>query len=322
MFLCEFGKMRTLIIDGNNNFIRNYMVNPSVNGNGIPIGGAVGILGSIRKAINQIKPRRVVCIWDGNNGSRQKRKILKEYKEGRKPRLIVGQHYEFSDKEKLENNKEWQKKLAYTLISKLPICQFATDGFEADDAIGYICTHREHFEMDSCVILSSDKDFRQLLTDKVVIFNPIKSKLITKNSLIEEEGIDPSSYLLYKCIDGDKSDNISGVKSFGEKTLKRLFDFSQENLSPETIEEMAANPKDKWSKKKLDKLLENIDIVERNWKLMNLRDPLMSVINKDFVSSKMGQESLGLSVKDFYVIATKHALPLGREFVESFRHLS
>ena len=195
---------RALLIDASNNFIRNYMVNGATTSNSVPAGGAVGMINTIRKAVLTLKPEIVYCIWDGPNGSVQKRKLLKEYKEGRKTRLMVGQSYLFSDEEKAENNKEWQRALVCSLIEKLPVCQIITDGFEADDAIGYICNHKEFFGLKSSIILSSDKDFYQLVNDKgkTVIFNPIKSQLITEKTILEEEGVHPFNWLFYRTVIG------------------------------------------------------------------------------------------------------------------------
>ena len=77
---------RILLIDGLNTFIRAFAVNPSLNDDGIHIGGMTGFLLSIGYAIKNIKPSRVIICFDGKGGSARRRKIFPEYKEIRRVR--------------------------------------------------------------------------------------------------------------------------------------------------------------------------------------------------------------------------------------------
>lgn len=78
---------KILIIDGLNNFIRNFVINPSTNQNGEPIGGVVGFMKTMKNIILETTPDLVVVAWDGEGGSRRRRGIFAEYKAGRKVRV-------------------------------------------------------------------------------------------------------------------------------------------------------------------------------------------------------------------------------------------
>ena len=71
---------RVMIIDALNQFLRGYIVNPSLSLNGDPIGGMAGFLKILQKLCREIKPDKVVICWDGKDGSRKRKLINKNYK--------------------------------------------------------------------------------------------------------------------------------------------------------------------------------------------------------------------------------------------------
>ena len=72
---------KVMFIDGLNMFIRSYIVNPTLDKDGNPIGGCIGFLKSLQKVTNKFNPDEVIVAWDGNEGSQRKRALNKEYKE-------------------------------------------------------------------------------------------------------------------------------------------------------------------------------------------------------------------------------------------------
>lgn len=306
--------MRTLLVDGTNLFIRSYTVDPTLDVNGNPSGGVAGTLKSLRAIIRSLKAQRVFFIWDGPGGSRNKRKIFKEYKEGRKP--IVGRHYQFESFDQANKNKLWQMNQLKKFIDCLPVCQIVTENIEADDVIGYMVIHAEYFGYKSSIIATCDKDYYQLIGNKVVIYNPIKKCLITQKSLLEDTGYHPNNWLFYKAINGDKSDNVDGVKGFGEKTIAKLFNVeSSDSLTIEDIEKAYNDQKDyvdtcrtkterkkhEVSLKRYKTLKDNIDLIERNWKLMSLKDPLISADTKEKLTNKILNFVPSLNKPQFYL---------------------
>ena len=77
-------------------------------------------------------------------------------------------------------------------------------------------------------IMSSDKDFLQLVDDRISVWSPTKKKLYTPEQVMEEYGIPSHNLLMYRIFDGDKSDNIEGVRGYGLKTVIKKLPFLQE----------------------------------------------------------------------------------------------
>ena len=77
--------------------------------------------------------------------------------------------------------------------------------------------------MNKPVIMSTDKDFLQLVNDKTIVWSPTKKKIYNINRIKEEFGMDPNNLLLYRVLDGDTSDNIPGVYGCGIKTILKRY---------------------------------------------------------------------------------------------------
>jgi len=144
------------------------------------------------------------------------------------------------------------------------------DGIEADDTMAYIS--QQVLKDSDIFIMSTDKDFIQLVDDRVKIWSPTKKKLYDKNKVFEEYGIHSHNMLTYRILDGDKSDNIEGIKGAGLKTLKKFCpQFSSiEKFTAKDLLEFVEKSDSKI------KLLENIkkssNIVKRNYLLMQLNN--------------------------------------------------
>jgi len=266
-----------LIVDGLNTFIRTWCAIPTQNEHGDHIGGTTGFLTSVGYAIRQFKPTRVIIAFDGKDGSASRKKIYSEYKANRgKNRLSrVNRVYgQLSDNEERRQMKR-QLQITAKILSRLPVSLMLYPRVEADDVIGYVsrklCKERS-------IIMSSDKDFLQLVDDETTVWSPTKKKLYTKESLYEEYGIPNENFLLFRMIDGDASDNIGGIKGIALKTLiKRFPIITGGKISMTDLLEYAQEQVDGGSKIKVySTLLESADILKRNKKLMNLEKTLIS----------------------------------------------
>lgn len=312
-------KKRVLIVDGTNLFIRSFVVDSTLNQDGVPVGGVSGTLKSLRSIIKMLSPDKVIFVWDGPGGSLQKRKLFKEYKEGRKP--VAGQNYVFKDEQTAKENKIWQMEKLREIISNLPICQIVTQNIEADDAIAYIVKSREYFNHGTNIIVTCDKDFYQLVEGKIVIYNPIKKILITKEDILKETGYNTNNWLFFKSINGDTSDNIKGVKGIGEKTIQKLFDVASENkLTVDDISQkyLSCDPKDK-KYKNYKKLYEEIDRIKSNWKLMSLHDILISIATKERLTEKVKNFKPSLNKIQFSLLLIKlGGLGINSDYLDAF----
>src|SRR5210317_354221 len=215
---------RVLIIDGLNTFIRCWSSIPTMNEDGDHVAGVTGVLKSIGYAIRQTQPTRVVVVFDGKGGSTSRKKKFGGYKAQRDSnKLRVNRQY--ADMMNDEDERESMKRQFVWLnemLDRLPLTTMIYDGVEADDIMAYITTNILK-EDEQAVIMSTDKDFLQLVDDKTIVWSPTKKKMYNKNRVKEEFGIESKNLLLYRVLDGDKSDNIPGVYGCGIKTLVKRF---------------------------------------------------------------------------------------------------
>ena len=98
---------RVMVIDALNQFLRAYIVNPTLSPNGDPVGGAIGFLKILQKLCREIKPDKVVICWDGQGGSKKRKLVNKNYKSGRKPLRLNRDIKHLTEEEELQN-KIWQ----------------------------------------------------------------------------------------------------------------------------------------------------------------------------------------------------------------------
>ena len=132
---------RLLLIDALNLFIRNYVVNPTLDNKGIPIGGVIGFLKSFQKLTRKTRPHEVVICWDGIGGSQRKKTQNKNYKAGRKPLRFNRRMVELDPKQQ-DQNRIYQQVRLYEYLNELPVMQLSYDGIEADDVIAYVSRHK------------------------------------------------------------------------------------------------------------------------------------------------------------------------------------
>ena len=97
------------------------------------------------------------------------------------------------------------------------------DGYEADDIIA---TYARQVEQDGgeVVIISSDKDLMQLVSDKVTMLDTMKNKKIGRDEVIEKFGLGPEHVVDIQALAGDSADNVPGVPGIGVKTAAQLIE--------------------------------------------------------------------------------------------------
>jgi DNA polymerase-1 len=225
-----------------------------------------------------VKPTRVIVVFDGKGGSASRKKVFSGYKAGRENnKLRVNRQYadmmnEEDERESMKRQYVWLSEL----IHELPMSTMIYDGVEADDVMGYIATQLLK-EDEQAVLMSTDKDFLQLVNEKTIVWSPTKKKIYNKQTLKEEYGLESQNMLIYRVLDGDKSDGIPGVKGIGIKTLLKRFPeiAGEEKISIEKLLELAEEGK-KTSKIKLfDNILNSKEQLLMNQRLMQLKDPVI-----------------------------------------------
>ena len=260
-----------LLIDFYNLFIRSFMAIPSMNDNGLHVGGIAGFLKSVGAAIKLLTPSRVIMVIDGKGGSIKRKKIYPDYKKGRKPSIRFNRSYEDMSSSELEEEslkKQLFRTVAY--LDALPVTTIAVDNVEADDVIAYLSL--EYFKDKNVYITSCDKDFLQLVNDRVKVWSPSKKKLYGCAEIHSEFGISCQNFLTYRVLEGDNSDNISGIRGAGLKTIIKCFPFLSESKKYTLQEIYNYSDNNKGKLKLYNTILDNKSIVERNYQLMQLFD--------------------------------------------------
>ena len=295
---------RVVVIDALNMFIRNYIVNPMISTNGNPIGGAVGFLNSIKKLMRESKPDQVIICWDGAGGSQKRRQTVKEYKQGRKP-LRKNYKVEGMSPQSEKENMVWQQRILMEMLNEMPIIQLMLDRVEADDIIAMI-TQSPKYKGWQKVIISSDKDFLQLLDDETVLYRPIQKKAWTKNTVIEEYGISPENFVLARAIAGDKSDNLAGIKGAGLPTIAKRLSFliDDEMHTLSEVYDHCANAEGKL--KFFERIVEDWDTVELNYKVMNLTPPSISVQGRKKMNYALDNFEFELNATELKCASVEH----------------
>ena len=265
--------MRIAIIDALNVlFLRNYLVNPALALNGEPIGGIVGSFKSLQKLCNELNPDKVIIAWDGEGGSTRRKQQNKNYKSGRSP-IRFNRTVNPLTPDEDEMNRYWQHARLFEFLNYLPVSQILVKSVEADDIIAEIVKKTKGNER---IIVSSDKDFIQLLDDSVVLYRPIQKEILTVNNVPEKYGIHPNNFTLARAAVGDKSDALDGIRGVGLKTIAKRLPFLKESKTYLLSDVVDYCKKTESKVKFYDSIVKNKDLMLKNIRIMQLDNPLLT----------------------------------------------
>ena len=303
----------TLLIDGSNLLEVSSRGDDRLSGTGKPTGGIFQFFLQLKMLLRKGNFRYVYVFWDGNQSGLLRYKLNSDYKANRDKEFedeeelsdymkavnakINGMKQYFSKKEdpaKLAQRKKqkeifhWQREVIIDCLEELFVRQCMCDKTEADDFIGYYVTHKKSNER--IVICSNDRDLTQLIAEDVIVYVQSLKDFLTVKNYTKIEGINYQNVVLKKVLCGDTSDNIKGIKGFGEKTLLNNFDeITKRKVTLNEVIEKAKNINEERAKlkKKPLKWAENIvnrvtdgaqgsEIYEINEKIIDLKKPLMT----------------------------------------------
>lgn len=263
-----------LLIDGMNTLIRSFSLLKAMNPTGTHVGGLVGFLRSLGYVTRIFDPTRVIVIWDGKGGSGNRKNIDPEYKAQRATSRIT--HWGLYDtKEEETEALIGQLYRIQDYLECLPVHQIMIEKLEADDIIAYIAKQASTSTVRKCSIVSSDKDFLQLIDDTVEVYAPVKKKTFTKANIQEELQVHPTNYNIVKALVGDNSDNLRGVKGLGIKTIISEFPklVTESNCNLEYVYNVCENRLD--DKKIFPKIIHEWDRVNTNFEIMDLHGAIL-----------------------------------------------
>ena len=159
----------------------------------------------------------IIITADG--GSSYRKAIFPEYKANRKEKYA---------EQTPQEEKEFEMFMAefsntLTLLKeKHTVLQFK--GVEADDIAAYISMNLDEFNFDECWMISSDRDWDLLINDRVSRFSTVTRKETTVHNWDEHYDFEIEDYITFKCLTGDKGDNVPGIPGIGPKRAVQLME--------------------------------------------------------------------------------------------------
>ena len=288
---------RTLLIDGLNLFFRNFAMMNMVNPSGIHIGGLGGFFRSLGAEIRRTQPDQVYVVFDGAGSTTNRKNILSEYKSGREDQRVTNWEV-FDSLDDEHDSKVDQIVRVIHYLKTLPVKTVILDKVEADDIIAYLCDKLPNHPDDKVFIVSSDKDFLQLVNKNVVVYRPMEKKYYTEEVFKAKYKMSPQNFILHKTLLGDASDKIKGVKGLGEKGLLKKFpELSERDLTFNDIFEIC-------EKKFKDhvvyaRIIHGVDDLEKNYKVMDLSNPMMDENEKNYLDEVAKSKELNYIPEQF-----------------------
>ena len=288
---------RVLLVDGLNLFFRNFAMLNMVNPNGVHIGGLGGFFRSLGALIRQINPTQVYVIFDGAGSANNRKNLIPEYKSGRDLQRITNWEA-FDDLEDEHEAKVDQMVRIIQYLKTLPVKTITIDKVEADDIIAYLSGVIPQDPKDKSFIVSSDKDFIQLVSDNVIVYRPIEKEYYTKETVVEKFNISPKNFILYKTLLGDNSDKIKGVKGLGKKGLFKKFpELTEKDLIWDDILDICEEKiKDHVV---YARIIHGQEELEKNYKVMDLDNPMLSKDDKKYLDKVVSSKELHYHPDEF-----------------------
>ena len=207
-------KKHVLLIDGENILHQSFHKFEKLKStDGRPSGAIFGFFKSLHMYIDRFNPKEVYITFD-NGHSEFRDKLNPNYKGHRKNISI--------DYESLQLQKaEIMKILRYLRINYI-FDKNKSYNYEGDDFLAYLVLKK--FNNDKVTIVSSDKDFNQLISSSVKIFNPRKEQYVREDNCKDLFEYSPDETVDYLSLVGDKSDDIEGYPGMGPKKTRTFLD--------------------------------------------------------------------------------------------------
>ena len=227
---------KVVLVDGNNLMFRSYFAtlysgSTLRNKKGFPTNAIYGFVNMINKIISEEKPMYMAVAFDIGKTFRHEKY---DYYKGKR--------------DNTPDELKEQFPIAKQILTAMNIKYFELQGYEADDIIGTFSKKCEQDDDFKALIVSSDKDLLQLITDQTEV-KLLKTKDYIRmdyKTFYDTYGIEPIKMIDLKALMGDASDNIPGVKGIGEKTaLKLLTTYGSLSSIYEHIDEIKGSVKDK-----------------------------------------------------------------------------
>lgn len=213
---------------------------------------------TVKSFAKSYKCQKIIITADQGSSEYRKR-ILPSYKQNRKDK------YAQQTEEEALAFKEFILEYENTLsLLEESYKLIRIKGVEADDLAAYIVKYKEKYNIGDIVLISSDKDWDLLIQPGVMRFSYVTRKEITVDSWKEHYDVSLNQYACFKCLTGDKGDNIPGIAGIGPKRAKQLLD--EYGSAYDIYDNLPINSNYKY----IQELNKNPDRILRNYELMDL----------------------------------------------------
>jgi len=171
------------------------------NSRGLPTNAIFGFTKMLMKLLDDKSPDYVAVAFDAK-GPTFRHEIFADYKANRPP---------------MPEDMAVQIPYIRDVVAGLNVKLLEKEGYEADDIIGTITVLARNQDL-SVVIVSGDKDFRQILSENALMWDPMSDKQIDYATIKQDYALEPEQIIEVMALSGDSVDNIPGIPGVGEKT--------------------------------------------------------------------------------------------------------
>lgn len=205
--MIKFDSKKTVfLIDGSSLLYRGYYgMRPLHTSKGIPVQAVYTFCRMMKRLVDMFQPEYLAIVWD-SKGKTVRHEMYAEYK---------------ATRQAAPSDLFAQKEYILNFADTIGIAQVAKEGVEADDLIFSLAQERAQ-EGDTVVVVSSDKDMGQMLSDTIFMYDPLKEILYDPAAFAQKMGFAVDKLPFYMSLVGDASDNIPGVSGIGKKTALDL----------------------------------------------------------------------------------------------------
>lgn len=273
------------LIDASGWIYRSYFaIRNMTNAKGESTNALYGFIRSVMKLVKDFNPQHLTSVFDGPRNGTKRAAIYPQYKAHRK---------------EMPQDLRYQIEWAHKFCELMGIPQLNIPEVEADDVMGSVAKFASE-QGANTFLCTSDKDFCQLIDDKVFILNTHKDNLIIDTHEVEKiYGILPRQMIDYLAIVGDASDNIPGLPGLGPKTAAELL----KNFG--SLEYILEHPKEVPGAKKQEVITKEKDLALLSKKLVTIDLHVNIPTDTQFYQLKTPDRHL---LKEFYQLMNFNSL--------------
>ncbi|MCB0350227.1 MAG: DNA polymerase I [Bdellovibrionales bacterium] len=276
------------LVDVSSMFFRAfYAIPPLRTSAGLPTNALYGFLAMSVKLLRENRPDYMVYCFDRKDPS-FRNEIYEDYK---------------ANRSEMPDDLEPQMPYIRELTEKLGILALDKKSFEADDIIGTLALQGAKNNLDVSIV-SGDKDFAQLVNDRITLYDTMKNVRYDRAGVVEKWGVEPEQIVDYLAIVGDTSDNIPGVRGVGPKgaqkllaeykTLENIYK-NIEKIKPDgTRNKLIESKESAFLAKKLVSIVTDIDLK------LQIEDMTMKPINKAELTTLLEELEFGAFVRKLF----------------------